>query len=96
MLVIPEIIDSITGLAKSMPEYYNNVKNWGLIFFKSNPEFADYFTKASKDIFDKLLDWLQNDLLQIVISFWGQLPTVLWMQPVFWLTFLSGLSFPFI
>ena len=25
MLVIPEIIDSITGLAKSMPEYYNNV-----------------------------------------------------------------------
>ena len=44
MLVIPEIIDSITGLAKSMPEYYNNVKNWGTHIFKSNPEFADYFT----------------------------------------------------
>ena len=50
MLVIPEIIDSITGLAKSMPEYYNNVKNWGTHIFKSNPEFADYFTKASKAV----------------------------------------------
>ena len=53
MLVIPEIIDSITGLAKSMPE------------------FADYFTKASKDIFDKLLDWLQNDLLPNSDKFLG-------------------------
>ena len=71
MLVIPEIIDSITGLAKSMPEYYNNVKNWGTHIFKSNPEFADYFTKASKDIFDKLLDWLQNDLLPNSDKFLG-------------------------
>ena len=71
MLVIPEIIDSITGLAKSMPEYYNNVKNWGTHIFKSNPEFADYFTKSSKDIFDKLLDWLQNDLLPNSDKFLG-------------------------
>ncbi len=63
MLVIPEIIDSITSLASSMPGYYTNVKEWGVHMFKSNPELAEYFTKVSKDIFDKLLDWLQNDLL---------------------------------
>ncbi len=63
MLVIPEIINSITSLVRSMPGYYTNVKEWGVHIFKSNPELADYYTKVSKDIFDKLLDWLQNDLL---------------------------------
>ena len=63
MLVVPEIIDSITSLAKSLPSYYTNVKNWGIHIFKSNPQFADYFTRISKGLFDKLLDWLQNDLL---------------------------------
>lgn len=63
MLVIPEIINSITSLVKSLPGYYTNVKNWGVHIFKSNPELADYFTKVSKGLFDKLLDWLQNDLL---------------------------------
>lgn len=63
MLVIPEIINSITSLAKSLPGYYTNVKNWGVHIFKSNPELAEYFTRVSKGLFDKLLDWLQNDLL---------------------------------
>ncbi len=63
MLVIPEIFNSFTSLAGSLPEYYANVKNWGVHIFKSNPEVAEYFTTVSKGLFDKLLDWLQNDLL---------------------------------
>lgn len=63
MLVIPEIINSITSLASNLPGYYNNVKAWGVRQFKSNPELAQHFTDLSKNIFDKLLDWLQNDLL---------------------------------
>lgn len=63
MLVVPEIINSITSLASNLPGYYENVKAWGIRFFKSNPELAEHFTSLSKDLFDKLLNWLQNDLL---------------------------------
>lgn len=63
MLVIPEIINSITSLARNLPGYYENVKAWGIRFFKSNPELSEHFTSISKNLFDKLLDWLQNDLL---------------------------------
>lgn len=63
MLVIPEIINSITSLASNLPSYYENVKDWGIRFFKSNPELAEHFTNFSKDLFARLSDWLQNDLL---------------------------------
>ena len=63
MLVIPEIINSITSLASNLPSYYENVKAWGVRFFKSNPQLAEHFTNFSKDLFARLSDWLQNDLL---------------------------------
>lgn len=63
MLVIPEIINSVTSLIRSLPGYYDNVVDWGKRVFKSNPEFADYYTKFSSNLFNKLLDWLQNGLL---------------------------------
>lgn len=63
MLVLPEIINSITSLAKSLPSYYTNVKDWGVNLFKSNPELAEYYTRVSKGLFDRLLDWMQNVLL---------------------------------
>lgn len=63
MLVIPEIINSITSLVRNLPGYYENVKAWGIRFFKSNPELAKRFTDLSKDLFDKLGGWLTNDLL---------------------------------
>lgn len=63
MLVIPEIINSMTSLVRNLPGYYENVKAWGIRFFKSNPELAKRFTDLSKDLFDKLGGWLTNDLL---------------------------------
>lgn len=63
MLVIPEIINSITSLVRSLPGYYDNAVEWGKHVFRSNPELADYYTKFSGNLFNKLLDWLQNDLL---------------------------------
>lgn len=63
MLVIPEIINSMTSLVRNLPGYYENVKTWGGRFFKSNPELAKRFTDLSKNLFDKLGGWLTNDLL---------------------------------
>ena len=63
MLVIPEIINSMSSLVKNLPGYYENVKAWGIRLFKSNPELAERFTDLSKDLFDKLGNWLTNDLL---------------------------------
>lgn len=63
MLVFPEIINSVTSLVRSLPGYYDNAVEWGEHVFRSNPELAEYYTNFSSNLFNKLLDWLQNDLL---------------------------------
>lgn len=63
MLVVPEIINSVSSLTRNLPGYYKNVIEWGNHMFRSNPKFAEYYTQFSGTIYEKLLTWLQNDLL---------------------------------
>ncbi len=63
MLVVPEIINSVSSLVRSLPGYYVNVVEWGERMFDSNPALADLYTNFSGDVYNRLLDWLQNDLL---------------------------------
>lgn len=63
MLVVPEVINSISSLVYNLPGYYRNLLEWGNEVFKSNPKVAFYFEEFSGTIYGKLLSWLQNDLL---------------------------------
>lgn len=63
MLVIPEIINSVSSLIRNLPGYYNNVIDWGDHIFRSHPKLAEYYADFSKSIYEKLYTWLENDLL---------------------------------
>lgn len=63
MMVVPEVVNSISGLVSSMPSYYHNVVDWGDKVFKSNPWAAKYFDNISESMYKNLLNWLENDLL---------------------------------
>ncbi len=63
MLVVPEVINSITRLVSNMPFYYRNILAWGDRVFQSNPQLVEYFMNFSSTIYEKLLGWLQNDIL---------------------------------
>lgn len=63
MLVVPEVINSISSLAANLPSYYKNIVAWGDDVFQSNPTLAEYFQNFSGTMYEKLITWLQNDLL---------------------------------
>ena len=62
-MVIPEVVNSISSLAQNMPQYYNNLVEWGTGLFKKNPHYAQVFTDVSKTVFQGAMSWVQNDLL---------------------------------
>ena len=62
-MVIPEVVNSISSLAQNMPQYYNNLEEWGTGLFKKNPHYAQVFTDVSKTVFQGAMSWVQNDLL---------------------------------
>ncbi len=59
MLVVPEIINSISSLIYNMPGYYKEMQAWGQEMFKSNPQIDEYFQTYS----NALYSWLLEDLL---------------------------------
>lgn len=63
MLVVPEVINSITSLIYSLPGYYNNIQKWVNDVFQSNPKLAKYVLDFSGTVYERLLSWLQYDLL---------------------------------
>lgn len=63
MLVIPELVNSISSLVKNMPGYYANIRNWGNGVFAEYPKAASYFDGFTKNAYSWVLNWLQNDLL---------------------------------
>jgi predicted PurR-regulated permease PerM len=63
MMVVPEVINSISSLISNLPGYYNNLLAWGKEVFKSNPKVAELFQTYSGAIYNNLLSWLQNTIL---------------------------------
>ena len=63
MLVVPEVIESISSLVSNLPGYYRNIIVWGDEKFQANPQYAEYFERLSSTVYEKLLTWLRDDLL---------------------------------
>lgn len=57
-MVIPEVVNSISSLAQNMPQYYNNLVEWGTGLFKKNPHYAQVFTDVSKTVFQGAMSWV--------------------------------------
>jgi predicted PurR-regulated permease PerM len=63
MMVVPEVVNSISSLISNLPGYYNNLLAWGKEVFKSNPKVAELFQTYSGAVYENLLFWLQNTIL---------------------------------
>ncbi len=62
MLVLPEVVESITNLANSLPEYYRNIVNVAQeLSSKCYPEIANYLEETSETIYVQLIGWMQNE-----------------------------------
>lgn len=63
MMVVPEVINSISSLIYNLPGYYQNLLSWGEEVFKSNPKVVELFQRYSGVIYESFLSWLQNFIL---------------------------------
>lgn len=63
MMVVPEVVNSISSLISNLPGYYKNMLVWGENIFKSNPKLTELFQTYSSVIYERLLSWLQNIIL---------------------------------
>lgn len=63
MMVVPEVVNSISSLIYNLPGYYQNLLKWGQEVFRSNPKLTELFQTYSKVIYENLLSWLQNFIL---------------------------------
>lgn len=63
MMVVPEVVESISSLVYNLPGYYKNLLAWGEEVFKNNPRFVEVFQEYSGSLYEHLLSWLQNTIL---------------------------------
>lgn len=63
MLVIPEVVDSITNLANNLPGYYHNIVEMAQEIQGKHPEVAAYMMETAESVYNQLINWLQNELI---------------------------------
>lgn len=63
MLVVPEVVDSITSLANSLPEYYRNIVGKANEMSGKHPEIARQLTDTATSVYNQLIGWMKNELI---------------------------------
>ena len=63
VLVIPQLIDTLATLVRNFPSYWDNVEEIAKNFAKDHPTFGDKILDFVNNSGDRLMDWLENDLL---------------------------------
>ena len=63
MLVVPEVVDSITNLADNLPDYYRNTLQVANDIGKKHPEIAQYMKESTNTVYTQVRNWVQNELL---------------------------------
>lgn len=74
MMVIPEVVDTMTQINAGIPQFLDNVNAWLLDLTKNYPDIKDFlmsFELNWADITKKALDMLQNAAGNVVSSTWG-------------------------
>ena len=62
-LMLPSLIDSITGIVMNMPTYYENTTAWLQELVEQNPEFAPLFNTFYDKAFEGLENWVETSIL---------------------------------
>ena len=63
VLVIPQLIDTLATLVKNFPTYWRKVEDIARNFANDHPTFGGKIMDFVNGAGDKLMDWLQNELL---------------------------------
>lgn len=63
MLVVPEVVESITSLANSLPEYYRNIVEKANEMSGKHPEIARQLTDTATSVYNQLIGWMKNELI---------------------------------
>lgn len=63
MLVVPEVVDSITSLANSLPGYYRNIVEVANEMSGKHPEIAKQLTETATSVYNQLIGWMKNELI---------------------------------
>lgn len=63
MMVIPQLVDSITLLINNLPENYQSFLKWLEEFSKSNPDMVSYIKDITNQAYDQIMIWLKSELL---------------------------------
>ncbi|MCM1246328.1 MAG: AI-2E family transporter [Roseburia sp.] len=63
MLVVPEVVDSITNLANSLPGYYRKIVAMAQDISVKHPEIAKYMMEITGSVYNQLINWMQNELI---------------------------------
>ena len=62
LLVIPDLITSITGLIQNMPDTVNRISNWVVVNIEENPQLIALFQDNLQMITDSASNWVQRNL----------------------------------
>ncbi len=62
LLVIPDLITSITGLIQNMPDTVNRISNWVVVNIEENPQLIALFQDNLQMITDSASNWVQSNL----------------------------------
>ncbi len=63
VLIFPQLIESISGIIASLPDYYRSIEQWVLSILEDNPEIKEYADIAMERGYEFLEDFIKNDLL---------------------------------
>ena len=63
MMVIPELIESIAGLIRSLPETADRISGWVQNNIEQNPELVDLLQGRIESLSETFFDWAQTNVL---------------------------------
>lgn len=67
-MIVPQLIESITGIVSNSEEYFRNFEAWLLNILEDNPQIKNYVDIALERAYEFVEDFIQNDLLGNVQS----------------------------
>ncbi len=62
LMVIPDLIESITGLIQNMPDTVNRISNWVVTHVRENPQLAALLQDNLQTVTDSAVNWFQSQL----------------------------------
>jgi len=62
LLIIPDLIESITGLIQNMPDTVNRISNWVVAHLEENPQLAALMQDNLQMVMESAENWFQSKL----------------------------------